>query len=62
VDLRAPASREEVVVRRVPRDAYVAVETKRYPVPFTWAGHDVTVRLLGGEVAIHLDARPGGYA
>jgi transposase len=56
VDLRAPASREEVVVRRVPRDAYVAVETNRYPVPFTWAGHDVTVRLLGGEVAIHLDA------
>jgi len=55
VDLRAPARREEVVVRRVPRDAYVAVETNRYPVPFTWAGRDVTVRLLGEEVAIHLD-------
>jgi len=55
VDARPPARREEVVVRRVPRDAYVAVETNRYPVPFTWAGRDVTVRLLAGEVAIHLE-------
>ena len=55
VDLRAPARREEVVVRRVPRDAYVAVETNRYPVPFTWAGRDVTVRLLGEQIVLHLD-------
>jgi hypothetical protein len=57
VDLRAPTRREEVVVRRVPRDAYVAVETNRYPVPFTWAGRDVTVRLLAGEVVVHLDGQ-----
>jgi transposase len=55
VDLRAPARREEVVVRRVPRDAYVAVETNRYPVPYTWAGRDVTVRLLGEQIVLHLD-------
>src|SRR5206468_4079623 len=54
VDLRAPARLEEVIVRRVPRDAYVAIETNRYPVPYTWAGRDVTVRLLGGEIVLHL--------
>ena len=35
VDLRPPAPRERVVIRRVPTDCYVAVETNRYPVPFT---------------------------
>jgi transposase len=55
VDQRVPARREEVAVRRVPRDAYVAVEANRYPVPFTWAGRDVTVRLLAEQVVLHLD-------
>jgi transposase len=55
VDDRPPARRESVVVRRVPRDAYVAVETNRYPVPFTWASRDVTVRVLATQIAIHLD-------
>lgn len=53
VDARPPARREMVLVRRVPRDAYVAVDTNRYPVPFTWANHDVTVRLLEQQVVIH---------
>jgi hypothetical protein len=54
VDGRPPTRREQVVIRRVPRDAYVAVETNRYPVPFTWAGRDVTVRLLHEQICVHL--------
>ena len=53
VDARPPARREMVLARRVPRDAYVAIDTNRYPVPFTWANHDVTVRLLEQQVVIH---------
>lgn len=52
VDLRPPAPRERVVIRRVPPDCYVAVETNRYPVPFTWAGRDIEVQLLAGEVVL----------
>jgi hypothetical protein len=59
VDMRPPARREQVMARRVPRDAYVAVETNRYPVPFTWANHDVTVRVVEQQVVIHLgDQQP----
>lgn len=59
VDTRAPARREQVLARRVPRDAYVAVDTNRYPVPFTWANHDVTVRVVEQQVVIHLgDQQP----
>lgn len=50
VDLRPPAPRERVVSRRVPTDCYVAVETNRYPVPFTWAGRDIEVQILATEV------------
>ena len=52
VDLRPPAPRERVVIRRVPTDCYVAVETNRYPVPFAWAGRDIEVQLLAGEVVL----------
>jgi len=52
VDLRPPAPRERVVIRRVPPDCYVAVETNRYPVPFAWAGRDIEVQLLAGEVIL----------
>src|SRR5437867_2856640 len=52
VDLRPPAPRERVVIRRVPTDCYVAVETNRYPVPFTWAGRDIEVQLLTGAVIL----------
>jgi hypothetical protein len=44
-----------VVTRLVPRDAYVTVQTNRYPVPFTWARRDVTVRVLAEQIAIHLE-------
>jgi transposase len=53
VDLRPPTPRERVVIRRVPADCFVAVETNRYPVPFEWAGRDVEVQILAGEIVIH---------
>ncbi|MGH7311219.1 MAG: Mu transposase domain-containing protein, partial [Candidatus Rokuibacteriota bacterium] len=52
VDLRPPAPRERLVIRRVPTDCYVAVETNRYPVPFTWAGRDIEVQILPGELVL----------
>src|SRR6266446_971137 len=52
VDLRPPTPRERVVIRRVPADCFVAVETNRYPVPFEWAGRDVEVQILAGEIVI----------
>ncbi len=53
VDLRPAPPRELVVSRRVPKDALVAVETNRYPVPFEWVGQDVTVRILYEEIVLH---------
>ena len=53
VDLRPAPPRELVVTRRVPKDALVAVETNRYPVPFEWVGQDVTVRILYEEIVLH---------
>lgn len=53
VDLRPAPPRELVATRRVPKDALVAVETNRYPVPFEWVGQDVTVRILYEEVVLH---------
>jgi transposase len=52
VDLRPPTPRERVVVRRVPADCYVAVETNRYPVPFAWTGRDIEVQILAGEIIL----------
>ncbi|MGH9894409.1 MAG: Mu transposase domain-containing protein, partial [bacterium] len=46
---------ERVETRRVPKDAYVAVETNRYPVPFDWTGRTVTVRILSSEIAVHCE-------
>lgn len=53
VDLRPAPPRELVVTRRVPKDALVAVEANRYPVPFEWVGQDVTVRILYAEIVLH---------
>ena len=53
VDLRPAPPRELVVTRRVPKDALVAVEANRYPVPFEWVGQDVTVRILYEEIVLH---------
>lgn len=53
VDLRPVPPRERVVVRIVPRDALVAVEANRYPVPFGWVGRKVEVRMLVEQIVIH---------
>jgi len=34
----------------VPKDAYVVVETNRYPVPFEWVGSEVEVQVLAERV------------
>jgi transposase len=52
VDARAPAPRERVESRIVPRDGYVAVEANRYPVSLDWAGQRVEVRILAEELWI----------
>jgi len=52
VDRRPPAPRERVVIRRVPSDCYVALETNRYPVPFEWVRRDVEVQVLAQEIVI----------
>ncbi len=58
VDLRPAPPRERVVIRRVPADCFVAVETNRYPVPFEWAGRDVEVQILAGEIVIRHETAP----
>ena len=55
VDARPPAVRERVETRVVPRDALVAVEANRYPVPFEWCGRQVEVRVLPDEIVFVLD-------
>lgn len=45
VTARPPAVRERVETRVVPRDALVAVETNRYPVPLAWVGRTVEVSI-----------------
>ena len=54
VDGRPAPVRERVETRRVPKDALVAVETNRYPVPYEWIGLEVSVRILPGEVIFHV--------
>jgi transposase len=49
---RAPSPRERIVSRGVPRDAYVAVEANRYPVPLEWAGCQVEVHIQTEEIWI----------
>jgi transposase len=59
VDLRPVPPRERYETRIVPRDAYVAVDTNRYPVPFEWVGREVSVHILATEVVIRCDGCPG---
>ena len=47
---RAPSPRERIESRRVPRDAYVAVDANRYPVPLEWAGCKVEVHIQAEEI------------
>jgi hypothetical protein len=57
VSVRKPAPHERVVIRIVPRDAYVAVEANRYPVPFEWIGQRITVRILSEEVVFSVEGQ-----
>lgn len=56
VDQRPPGARECIETRRVPNDAYVAVETNRYPVSFDWVGREVEVHLLCERIEIRSGA------
>lgn len=52
LDPRPRAMLERIEHRRVPRDAYVAVQTNRYPVPFEWVGREVTVRIHEATITL----------
>lgn len=63
VDHRPPAPRERIVIRRVPADCYVSLETNRYPVPFEWMRRDVEVQVLADEIVIRSEpAEPVRHA
>ena len=55
VDARPPARESRSTMRRVSRDAFVEVETNRYPVPFAWCRAEVVVDLSATEVRIRVD-------
>lgn len=55
---RPPTWRERVETRVVPSDAFVLVETNRYPVLPTWVRQTVQVRVLETEIVI-TSAREG---
>jgi transposase len=55
VEARPPAVRERVETRVVPRDALVAVEANRYPVPLAWAGRTVEVSIQAEVLSFRLD-------
>lgn len=56
VDLRPAPPKERWETRIVPKDAFVAVETNRYPVPFEWVGQKVEVQILPEEIVIFSQA------
>ena len=58
VDIRKPAPYERVLVRIVPKDAYVAVEANRYPVPFEWVGRPITARVQADQVILSVEGQP----
>jgi transposase len=69
VDARPPARESGTMNRRVSRDAFVEVETNRYPVPFEWCHAHVSVELTasqvrlahGGEPALVFEREPGRH-
>ncbi len=52
VDARPPTRESRTMNRRVSHDAFVEVETNRYPVPFGWCRAEVCVELTPSEVRI----------
>jgi hypothetical protein len=61
VDARPPTRESRTMSRRVSHDAFVEVETNRYPVPFGWCRAEVCVELTPTEVRIVHDAEPLVY-
>jgi transposase len=53
VDTRQPAQRERLERRMVPPDAYVTVETNRYPAPVEWVGQQIEVRILPSQIILN---------
>lgn len=52
-DPRPAPAVERVVMRRVSKDAFVDLDTNRYPVPFEWTDQTVTVCMVGEQIAVH---------
>jgi transposase len=52
VDARPPTRESRTISRRVSHDAFVEVETNRYPVPFGWCRAEVMIELTPTEVRI----------
>ena len=52
VDARPPTRESRTMNRRVSHDAFVEVETNRYPVPFGWCRAEVCVELTPSEVRL----------
>jgi transposase len=61
VDARPPSRESRTVNRRVSHDAFVEVETNRYPVPFGWCRAEVSVELTLSEVRIVHEQEPLVY-
>lgn len=61
IDARPPARESRTTMRRVSRDAFVEVETNRYPVPFAWCRAEVLVELFATEVRIVHEGEPLAY-
>ena len=61
VDARPPTRESRTINRRVSYDAFVEVETNRYPVPFGWCRAEVCVELTLTEVRILHEAEPIVY-
>jgi transposase len=58
VNARPPARESRTTSRRVSRDAFVEVETNRYPVPFGWCQAHVSVELTPSEVRVVHEDEP----
>jgi transposase len=61
VDARPPTRESRTISRRVSHDAFVEVETNRYPVPFGWCRAEVCVELTPTEVRIVHETEPIVY-
>ena len=56
IERRPPFPHTPETVRRVSRDAYVSYQRNLYPVPWSAAGREVTLREVGGKLEIRCGA------